>query len=53
MVNVKYAYFGGETSREGTVGRRMRRWENNIKMDFRQMGCEGMNWIQLTQDRIH
>jgi hypothetical protein len=27
------------------------RWENNIKMDLKKMGCEGINWIDLTQDR--
>jgi len=25
-----------------------RRWEDNIKME---VGCEGMDWIDLTQDR--
>jgi hypothetical protein len=23
------------------------RWENNIKMDLRKIGCEGFGWIQL------
>jgi hypothetical protein len=25
---------------------------DNIKIDFKEMGCDGMNWIQLTQDRV-
>jgi len=27
------------------------RWEDNIKMDLQAVGCEGMDWIKLTQDR--
>jgi hypothetical protein len=26
------------------------RWQDNIKMDFREMGCGGMDWIKLAQD---
>jgi len=28
-----------------------RRWEDNIKMDLEELGCEGMDWIGLAQDR--
>jgi len=28
-----------------------RRWEDNIKMDLQEVGCVGMDWINLTQDR--
>ena len=24
--------------------------EDNIKMDFQEVGCEGMEWIRLSQD---
>jgi len=27
-----------------------RRWEDNIKMDLQEMGCRGMDWIELAQD---
>ena len=27
------------------------RWEDNIKMDFHEVGCGGMDWIELAQDR--
>ena len=33
------------------LGRPMRRWENNIKMDLQEMGRIGMDWIDLAQDR--
>ena len=33
------------------LGRPRRRWENNIKMDLQEVGCGGMGWIELTQDR--
>ena len=28
-----------------------RRWEDNNKMDLRKVGCTGMDWIDLAQDR--
>jgi hypothetical protein len=31
--------------------RSRRRWEVNIKMGHHEVGCEGMNWIELPQDR--
>ena len=32
-------------------GRPRRRWEDNIKMDLQEVGCGGMDWIKLAQDR--
>jgi hypothetical protein len=33
------------------LGRPRRRWEDNIKMDLKQVGWEGMDWIDMAQDR--
>jgi hypothetical protein len=27
------------------------RWEDSIEMDLREVGCGGMGWIELAQDR--
>jgi hypothetical protein len=34
------------------LGRPRHRWEDNIKMDLREIGVDGANWIQLAQDRV-
>jgi hypothetical protein len=34
------------------LGRPRRRWEDNIKMNPRETGIDGLNWIQLAQDRV-
>jgi hypothetical protein len=33
------------------LGRPRRRWVDNIKMDLREIGWDGMGWIVLAQDR--
>ena len=33
------------------LGRPRHRWEDNIKMDMQEVGCGGMDWIELAQDR--
>jgi hypothetical protein len=35
------------------LGRPRRRWVNNIKMDLREIGWDGMEWIHLAQNRGH
>jgi hypothetical protein len=44
----------GEGRPEGKrpLGRSRHRWEDNIKMDLRETGINGVNWIQLAQDRV-
>jgi hypothetical protein len=33
------------------LGKPERRLEDNIKMDLQEVGCVGMDWIELAQDR--
>jgi hypothetical protein len=33
------------------LGRHRHRWEDDIKTDLREMGWDGVDWIQLAQDR--
>jgi len=33
------------------LGRPRCRWEDNIKMDLQEVGCGGMDWIELATDR--
>jgi len=35
---------------KGPLGRPRRRWEDNVKMDIQEVGCKGMDWIELAQD---
>jgi hypothetical protein len=35
----------------GGKGRPRPRWENNMKMDREEVGCGGMDWIEMAQDR--
>jgi hypothetical protein len=37
--------------RKRPLGRLRYKWEDNIKMDFREIGINEANWIQLTQDK--
>jgi len=33
------------------LGRQGHKWEDNTKMNLQEVGCEGMDWIELPQDR--
>jgi hypothetical protein len=37
---------------KGHFGKRRCRYEDNIKVHLRSVGCEDEDWIQLTQDRF-
>jgi hypothetical protein len=47
-----YRVLVGKPEGKRQVGRPRHRWEDNIKMDLREIGIEGTNWIQLAQDRV-
>ena len=33
------------------LGRPRRRWEDNIKMNFREVGCDPGDWLDVAEDR--
>jgi hypothetical protein len=41
----------GKPEGKRSLGRPRRRWEDNIKMDLQAVGCGGVDWIGLAQDR--
>jgi hypothetical protein len=42
-----YRVLVGKPGGKSSLGRPGRRWENNIKMDFQEVLCGGMDWIEL------
>jgi len=46
-----YRVFMGKPGGKRPMGRPRRRWEDNIKMDLQEVGCGGMDWVELAQDR--
>ena len=42
----------GSPEGERSLGRLRLRWEDNIKTDLREVGCDAGDWIELTQDRV-
>jgi len=46
-----YRVLVGKPEGKRSLGRPRRRWEDNIKMDLQEVGCGGMDWIELAQDR--
>jgi hypothetical protein len=46
-----YKVYMGKPEGNRPLGRPGCKWEDNIKMDLQEVGCGGMDWIQLAQDR--
>jgi hypothetical protein len=46
-----YKILMGKPEGKRPLGRPRRGWVDNIKMDLREIGSGGMNWIDLAQDR--
>jgi hypothetical protein len=47
----EYRVLVGKPEGERPQGRPWHRWEDNIKTDLKEVGCEGMDWIDVAQDR--
>jgi hypothetical protein len=46
-----YRVLVGKPEGKRLLGGPRRRWEDNIKTDLQEVGCWGMDWIELAQDR--
>ena len=46
-----YRVLVGKPEGKRPLGKPRRRWEDNIKMDLQEVGCRGMDWIELDEDR--
>ena len=46
-----YRVLVGKSKGKRPLGRPRRRWEDNIKMDLREVGCDPRDWIVLAEDR--
>jgi hypothetical protein len=51
LSNDGYRALVGKPEGRRPLGRPRRRLEDNIKMDLREVGCGGADWIDLAQDR--
>jgi hypothetical protein len=45
-----HSIHGGEPERR-QLGRTRYRWEDNIRLDLEEIGCDDVDWIDLAQDR--
>jgi hypothetical protein len=51
MVNV-YRILDRTPEWKGTLWRNRRKWENNIRMDLKEILSEDVDWIHLAHDRV-
>jgi hypothetical protein len=47
LKKVAYKIFAGKPQERRTLAKPRRRWEDNIKTDFKDIGWEGVDWIRL------
>jgi hypothetical protein len=46
-----YKVLVGKPEGKRPLGRPRRRWEDEVRMDLREIGLGDVDWIQLAQDR--
>jgi hypothetical protein len=49
---VVYRVLVGRVEGKKSLGRPRHRWEDNIKMDLREIGIDGVSWILLPMDMV-
>jgi hypothetical protein len=47
----EYQVLVGKPEKKRPMGKPMRRWEDNIRMDLQELGCGVIDWIGLAQNR--
>jgi hypothetical protein len=47
----RYRILVGKPEGKRPLGRPRRRWVDNIKMDLREIGWDGVHWMDMFQDR--
>jgi len=47
VYRVSVGKYGGK----GQLGKSRHRWEDNMKTDLQEVGCGGMGWVVVAQDR--
>jgi hypothetical protein len=47
-----YRVLFGKPEGKRPLGRPRRRWDDNIKLDLREISIDGENWIRLAHDRV-
>jgi len=50
MGKIRYEY-SGKPYRKRPLGRPRRKWQDNIRMDHRKIGWEGVDWMHMAQNR--
>jgi len=46
-----YRVLVGKPEGKRPLGRPRHRWEDNTKMDLQEVGCGGVEWVKLPEDR--
>jgi hypothetical protein len=49
---MRFEILVGRPEGKKQLGRPRHRWDGKIKLDFKDLGCEDVNWIHLVQDMV-
>jgi hypothetical protein len=51
IIGTVYMVLVGQPEGKRPLGRSRRKWENNIEKEIQEVGCRGIDWVVLAQDR--